>query len=100
MSCYMREPSKFPSLDSCQKMFLWANKEVNIAPHSVIGLVGDTDKFAHAHGFESLDFLLLFKVSRHCPCFTAIKEAGVTRDLYSLNLLTKLLMLHRRTLLF
>ena len=33
------ESCEFPSLDSCQKRFLWAHKEVGLAPHPVIGLV-------------------------------------------------------------
>ena len=33
------KPSKFPSLDSCQKRFLWTHKEVDRALHPVIGLV-------------------------------------------------------------
>ena len=37
--CGMLEPCKFPSLDSCQKRFLWTHKEVDLAPHPVIGLV-------------------------------------------------------------
>ena len=28
----MSEPSEFPSLDSCQKRFLWAHEEVDLAP--------------------------------------------------------------------
>ena len=37
--CDMPEPCKFPSLDSCQKVFLWTHKEVDHAPHPVVGLV-------------------------------------------------------------
>ena len=42
------KPCKFPSLDSFQKRFLWTHKEVDLAPHSVAGLllqVGDAEKF-------------------------------------------------------
>ena len=56
--CDMPEPCKFPSLDSCEKRFLWTQKEAELAPHPVISLVlpvGDTEKFCHVHGFESLD---------------------------------------------
>ena len=51
----MTEPCKFPSLDSCQKKFLWTHKEVDLALHTVIGLVlqvRDTEKFPQAHGLE------------------------------------------------
>ena len=36
----MPEPCKFPSLDSCQKTFLWTSKDADLAPHPVFGLVG------------------------------------------------------------
>ena len=33
------KPCELPSLDSCQNRFLWAHKEVDLAPHPVVGLV-------------------------------------------------------------
>ena len=39
VECDMPEPRKFPSLDSCQKRFLWTHKEFGLAPHPVVGLV-------------------------------------------------------------
>ena len=39
VECDMPKPCKFPSLDSCQKRFQWTNKEVDLAPHPVVGLV-------------------------------------------------------------
>ena len=39
VACEMPAPCKFPSLDSCQKRFLWTHKEVGLAPHLVVGLV-------------------------------------------------------------
>ena len=33
----MPELCKCSSLDSCQKIFLWAHKEVDLAPKSVVG---------------------------------------------------------------
>ena len=65
VACDMCEPCKCPSLDSCQKRFLWTYKKVDLAPHPVVGLVlqaGDTEKFRHALGFESLDSF--FRVSK------------------------------------
>ena len=56
--CDMPEPCKFPSLNSCQKRFLWTHKEVDLAPHLVVGLVhrvGHAEKFPRALGFESPD---------------------------------------------
>ena len=58
MASDMPEPCKFPSLDSCQRRILWTHKEVDLVPHSVLGLVlrvGDAEKFPQALGFEGLD---------------------------------------------
>ena len=58
VACDMPEPCEFSFPDSCQKRFLWTNKEIDLAPHPVVGLVlqvGDSEKFPHALGFESLD---------------------------------------------
>ena len=45
-------------LDSCQRRFLWTQKEADLALHPVVGLVlqeGDTEKFPQALGFERMD---------------------------------------------
>ena len=50
------EPCELPSLDSCQKRFLWTRKEADLVPHPVVGLalqVGDSEKFPHALGFKT-----------------------------------------------
>ena len=68
MACDMPEPCKFPSLHSCQKRSPRTHKEVDLDPHPVVGLVlqvGDTEKFPHAHDFESLDSF--FRVSKQGP---------------------------------
>ena len=39
VACDMPEPRKFPSLDSCQKRFLWIHKDVDLTLHPVVGLV-------------------------------------------------------------
>ena len=47
----MLEPCKCPSHDSCRKRFLWTYKEVDLAPHSVTGLVlqvGDVENLVRA----------------------------------------------------
>ena len=75
--CDMPETGKFPSLDSCQEKFLWTYKEVDLAPHPVVGVVlqvGDTEKFPQALGYKSLD--LFFRVSKQGQCFTAVEEDG------------------------
>ena len=59
----MPELCKFLSLDSCQKRFLWTDKEVDLAPHPVVGLVlqeEDAEKFPQALGFKSLDPFFFF----------------------------------------
>ena len=64
-------------LDSCQKRFLYTQKEVDLAPHPVVGLVlqvGDAEKFPQALGFESLDRFR--RVSKRDPYLTAIEEDG------------------------
>ena len=57
MACDITEPCKFPSLDSWQRI-LWTHRKVDLSLHPVGGIVlqvGDTEKFPHALGFESLD---------------------------------------------
>ena len=73
----MPERCKFPSLESCQKRFLWTHKAVDLPPHPLIGLVpqvGDAKKFTEALGFRGLDPFL--KVGKQGPCFAAIEEDG------------------------
>ena len=80
---------KFPSLDSCQKRFLWTHKEVDRAPHPVIGLVlqaRDAGKSPQALGTENLDLFFFFRFNRQGPCFTAIEENGGDKKLVELEL--------------
>ena len=64
MACDIPEPCKFPSHHGCQKRFLWTYKEVDLAPHAVIGLVlqvGDMEKFPScicAYSALDLNFVL------------------------------------------
>ena len=102
MACDMPEPCKFPSLDSCQKRFLWTHKEVDLAPQPVIFLVlqvGDVKKFPQALGFESLDsfsffvffffFFFFLRVSKQGSCFTAVKKNEGFKTLVQLKLVCK-----------
>ena len=87
MACNMPEPCKFPSLDSCKKRFLWTHKEVELAPHLVIGLVfkvGDGDRFPLALHLENLDPFL--RVSKQGPCLAAIVENGGDRRFVQLEI--------------
>ena len=71
VACNTPETCKFPTLDSCQKSFLWTDKEVDLAPYPAVGLVlqvEDAGKFSQAPGFEGLDPFL--RVSKLGPCFT------------------------------
>ena len=66
LACDMPQPSKFLSLDSCQRRFLWAHKEADLALSPVAGFllqVEDAKKFPWAVGFKSPD-----------PCLTAIED--------------------------
>ena len=57
------KPCEFPSFDSGQKSILLGHREVDIAPHPVVGLVlhaGDAEKFPEALGLENLDFFFFF----------------------------------------
>ena len=36
MECDLQEPGKFPSLDSCQKRFLWTYQHTDLALHPVV----------------------------------------------------------------
>ena len=61
MVCDIPKPCKFPTLDHCQKRFLWTHKEVDLALRPVVGLVlqvGDAEKFPQALSFKSLDSFL------------------------------------------
>ena len=87
MACDMPEPCRFPSLDSCQKRFLWTHKGVDLAPHPVVGLVfqvGDAEQFPQALDFEGLD--PFFRVSKQGACSTAVEEDGGDKRLVELEL--------------
>ena len=58
VTCNMPGPCKFPSLDICQKKFLWTHKEVDQIV-SLVLQVGDTGEFLHALGFRLFFFFLL-----------------------------------------
>ena len=63
MAYDMPKPYKRPSLDSCQKRFLWTHKGVDLDPHSVVGLVlqeGDAANFPQVFGVEVLDPFFFF----------------------------------------
>ena len=64
MTCDMPEPRNFLSLDSCHKRLLWTQKEVDLSPHPVFGLVlqVNMEKLPQARSFESLD--TFFSVSK------------------------------------
>ena len=77
MACDVPEPCKFPSLDSCQKRFLWTHKGVDLAPHPVVKSCAPSRRcgeFPQAFSFEGLDPCL--RISKQGPCFTAIEEDG------------------------
>ena len=74
-------------------------QDVDLASHPFVGLVlqvRDANKFPHAFGFESPD--PFFIVRKQGPCFTAVEGDGGDKKLLSLNLLAKLMVLHRQIL--
>ena len=66
MECDMPEPRKCPSLDSCQRRFLWTHKEIDLTPHSVVGFVlqDEDEKFPQTLISESLDLFFSFFLFR------------------------------------
>ena len=78
MACDMPETCKFPSLDSCQKRFLWTHKEADLALHPVVGLE-----------LQIGDAWILFSISVYSPCFTAIEDNGSDKRLAQLELACK-----------
>ena len=84
--CDMPKQSKFLFLDSCQKRFLWAHKEIDLELHPVVGLVFHVEnavKFSQAYCFNSLDPFLRF--SDQGPCLTAKEEDGGDNRLVQLE---------------
>ena len=78
---------------------MWTHKRVYLAPHPAVSLVlqvGDAEKFPQALGFGGLDPFL--RVSKQGPRFAATERMEVTKDLYSLNFLVKLMVLHHQIL--
>ena len=96
MTCNIPEPCKFPSLDSCRKRFLWAHREVDLAPHPVIGLV--LQSFLRHLVSKAWIFLLFFQSVSRIRVSQPWRRTEVTRDLYHLNLLAKLMVLHHHIL--
>ena len=73
MSCSFPEPCEFPSLDSCQKRFLWTHKRVHLAPQPVVDLVhpvGDAERFPHALRWSG-------SFSRSIACGTVTMRGGI-----------------------
>ena len=70
MVCDMSKLCECPSLDSCQKRFLWSHKEVDLSLHPAAGLRG-VEKFPQALDLKSLDPFL--RVSKQGPGLIAIE---------------------------
>ena len=104
-ACDMPEPCKLPSIDSCQKKFLWTQKDVDLALQPVLDLVlqvGEAKKFSQTLSLENLDFFFLsfflFLVSKQGPCFTATEEDGGDKRLAQHELSCEADVLHRQIL--
>ena len=87
VACDMPGPCMLSFLDSCQRRFPWTHKEVDLAPHTVVGLVvqeRDAKKFPHTFGFKSLDPFC--QNQQAGLCFTAIGQDGGDKRLVQLEL--------------
>ena len=92
--CDMPEPCKCPSLGSCQKRFLWTHKKVDLVPHPGIDLVlqvRDAQKCPQALDSKGLGLCFSEQAG---SMFHRHRRMEVTRDLKSLNLLAKLMVVH------
>ena len=82
----MPKPCECPFLDGCQKRFLWARKEVDLALHPVIALlpqVGVMVKFFQALGLDIKDSLtqrLIYNINK-CNNAIIIVNIYLTRYL-------------------
>ena len=88
VSCNMPEPCNFPSLDSCQKGFLWTHKKVDLLLHPVIGLGSKLEMWRRflRHLVSKVWFLsffvLFFAESANRVHFShPLRRMEVTRDL-------------------
>ena len=102
MACDRLEPCKRPPLDICQKRLLQTPKDVDLAPHPVVGPVlraGDAEMFPQALGFlKPGSFFFFSESASRVHVSQPQRRMEVTRDLKSLNLLLKLMVLHRQIL--
>ena len=60
MACHVPEPRKFPALDSCQKRFLWTQKDVDLAPHPVVRLALQREDELILTSGQKADFYVYF----------------------------------------
>ena len=76
VACDMPQPCELPSLDSCHRWFLLDHKEVDLAPHSVVGLVLQAEG---AKIGEKADQVLNVKIN-HCDTlrntFSSVSHVG------------------------
>ena len=57
-ACDRLEPCKFPSIDRCQRKFLWTQKDVDLALQPILDLVlqvREAKNFSQTLGLENLD---------------------------------------------
>ena len=83
----MLVPCEFPTHDSGQKRFLWANKKVEFASYPVVGpvlQVEDAEKFPLALGVENMDSFVRF--SKQSPRLTAKEDDGDGKRLVQLRI--------------
>ena len=91
----MTKQHKFQSLDGCLQRLLWANKEVDLAPLPVVGLVHkveDAEKSPQTLSLKmSLDhFFRVTNWASRVHVSQPQKSEKITRLKYNMNLLAKL----------
>ena len=96
VACGTRKRCKFPSLDSCRRGSCGIPRKLILLRNQSLVQAGDAEKFPQAQGFESLDPFSESAGRVHLS--QPQRRMEVTRDLYSLNLLAKLMVLHRHIL--
>ena len=87
VACDTPEPCKFPSLDSCQKRFLWTHKGVDLAPHPVVKSCAPSRRCGEVpSGIWFRKHGPFIGVIKQGPCFTAIEDDGGDKRLVQLEL--------------
>ena len=86
----MPELWEFPPLDSCQERILWAHKEMDLAPHTVVGLVllQEVQRSFLGH-LVSTAWTPFSELARRLDVLQLERTIAMTRDSFKLNFVFK-----------